>query len=67
MGLWTRQHAGRGTGGLVHHSDKGVQGGFQWSLQHLELEVRYGMAEGSNYAAHGTAGDAVAGAACAVA
>lgn len=23
------------TGGLVHHSDRGSQGGFKWSLQHL--------------------------------
>ena len=25
MGLWTRQHHGRDTSGLIHHSDKGVQ------------------------------------------
>ena len=25
--------------GLLHHSDRGVQGGFNWSLQHLEMEV----------------------------
>lgn len=25
MGLWTRQHEGRDTSGLIHHSDKGVQ------------------------------------------
>ncbi len=25
MGIWTRQHAGADVGGLVHHSDKGVQ------------------------------------------
>ena len=25
MGLWTRQHDGRDTSGLIHHSDKGVQ------------------------------------------
>jgi hypothetical protein len=42
-------------------------GEFQWSLQHLEVEVRYGTADGSNYASYGTAGDAVAGAACAAA
>src|SRR3954471_4457961 len=23
-------------GGLVHHSDRGVQGGFKWSSQHLD-------------------------------
>ncbi|HZK51500.1 MAG TPA: IS3 family transposase [Actinomycetota bacterium] len=35
MGLWSRRHAGRDTSGLIHHSDKGVQGGFNWSSQHL--------------------------------
>jgi putative transposase len=25
MGLWTRRRAGRDLGGLIHHSDKGVQ------------------------------------------
>jgi putative transposase len=25
MGLWTRRRAGRNVGGLIHHSDKGVQ------------------------------------------
>jgi putative transposase len=27
MGLWTRQREERGPHGLVHHSDKGAQGG----------------------------------------
>src|SRR5689334_11877915 len=31
--------------GLVHHSDRGVQGGFQWSSQHLDGGVRDGHAE----------------------
>lgn len=22
--------------GVVHHSDRGIQGGFKWSLQHLD-------------------------------
>jgi putative transposase len=31
---------------LVHHSDRGVQGGFNWSSQHLHVEVlRYGCWE----------------------
>ena len=25
--------------GLVHHSDRGSQGGFNWSSQHLVMEV----------------------------
>jgi putative transposase len=35
MGLWARQRAGQDVTGLVHHSDRGVQGGFNWSSQHL--------------------------------
>ena len=62
-----RARDGYVTEGAVHHSDAGSQGEFQWSLQHLEVEVRYGTAEGSNYASYGMAGDAVAGAACAAA
>ncbi len=34
-GLWQRAREGRPTTGLVHHSDRGAQGGFQWSSQHL--------------------------------
>lgn len=36
MGIWTRQRAGDDLKGLVHHSDRGVQGGFNWSSQHLD-------------------------------
>ena len=36
MGLWARRRAGQDTAGLVHHSDRGVQGGFNWSSQHLD-------------------------------
>ena len=36
MGLWARRRAGQDTTGLVHHSDRGVQGGFQRSSQHLD-------------------------------
>jgi transposase InsO family protein len=33
-------------GDLVHHSDRGAQGGFNWSSQHLDLGVlRYGCRE----------------------
>jgi putative transposase len=39
MGLWTRERAGHNVTGLTHHSDKGVQGGFNWSSQHLDREV----------------------------
>ncbi len=36
MGIWTRQHAGVDVSALIHHSDRGVQGGFNWSSQHLD-------------------------------
>ena len=36
MGLWARQRAGQDVAGLIHHSDRGVQGGFNWSSQHLD-------------------------------
>ncbi|MBE1604406.1 transposase InsO family protein [Actinopolymorpha pittospori] len=39
MGIWRREHASQDVAGLVHHSDRGVQGGFQWSSQHLDEEV----------------------------
>ena len=38
MAVWNRQHVGRRIDGLVHHSDRGVQGGFNWSSQHLDHE-----------------------------
>lgn len=35
--LWHRDRAGTPAGpGLVHHSDAGSQGGFNWSSQHLD-------------------------------
>ena len=35
-------------GAAIHHSDAGSQGGFNWSSQHLDLEVlRYGCREAS--------------------
>ncbi len=52
------------TSGLVHHSDQGSQGGFNWSSQHLVMEV---MRRGCSRASAGGSGDAwpdvVAGAA----
>ena len=36
MGLWARSRAGQGVAGLIHHSDRGVQGGFNRSSQHLD-------------------------------
>jgi hypothetical protein len=54
--------------GAVFHSDRGAVGEFQWSSQHLDERGAFdGMANESDYAAHGTAGDAVTGAASAAA
>ncbi|MEV5003966.1 IS3 family transposase [Nocardioides sp. LML1-1-1.1] len=36
MGLWARQRAGQDVTGLTHHSDRGVQGGFNRSSQRLD-------------------------------
>ena len=37
MAVWQRDHHAHPiAGGVVHHSDKGSQGGFQWSSQHLD-------------------------------
>src|SRR5665647_2927080 len=35
MALWAR---GKNADGLVHHSDRGSQDGFNWSSQHLNKE-----------------------------
>jgi putative transposase len=38
MGIWQRDRDGHRhqPGTLVHHSDAGSQGGFNWSSQHLD-------------------------------
>ena len=36
MALSARYRAGEDVTGLVHHSDRGVQGGFNWLSQHLD-------------------------------
>ena len=38
--LWSRQGP---FGGLVHHSDRGEQGGFKWSSQHRLVQRRVGV------------------------
>jgi hypothetical protein len=35
--LWQRQHDDQDVTGVVHHSDRGVQGEFNWSSQHLVI------------------------------
>jgi len=34
--IWARSNRGQRLDELVHHSDRGVQGGFKWSSQHLD-------------------------------
>jgi putative transposase len=46
---------------VIHHSDQGCQGGFNWSSQHLTTEVLYGKATWVDSDADRPAGDVVAG------
>src|SRR5215204_4197371 len=47
---------------LIHHSDRGSQGGFNWSSQHLDLGGVDGQAGGVDGGVDGSVGDEVAGA-----
>jgi putative transposase len=49
MGLWTRQHAGRDTNGVIAHSDKGVQ--------YLAVRYTQRLAEAGAVASVGSTGD----------
>ena len=46
MGLWTRAREGRDTTGLIHHSDKGMQGGLNQWKQHRLVGVIVGACRG---------------------
>lgn len=46
--------------GVIFHTDKGTQGGFKWSLQHLSAEVFDGTATWVDGDVDGASGDAVA-------
>ena len=66
MALWQRDVR---SGQLVHHSDRGTQGGFNWSSQHLEYGGVDGQAGGVDEGVDGqvageVAGEAVASAGC---
>jgi putative transposase len=50
MAIWNRQRAGADLSGLIHHSDRGVQGGFTWLSQHPEMEVLRGGVQASSCA-----------------
>jgi putative transposase len=49
--------------GLVHHSDQGSQGGFNWSSQHLDLGGVRGQASGLDAGIDGSVANEVAGSA----
>jgi putative transposase len=57
MAIWHRQAQ---LDGLVHHSDRGSQGGFNWSSQHLEHGGVDGTTTGLGCSGDGKAADAVA-------
>ena len=45
--IWTRAREGISEfSGLVHHNDAGSQGGFNWSLQHLDRGGVHGQTSG---------------------
>lgn len=56
MRLWTRQRAGQDVTGLIHHSDRGVQGEINRSSQHLPVgatvDVRSLLRPGSSSRAY---------------
>jgi transposase InsO family protein len=60
MGLWTRQREDRDPQGLIHHSDKGVQGGLNRSSQHLSIAEVFSGTTSTASRSGSTAGDAVA-------
>jgi putative transposase len=67
MGIWQRRHAGHDLQGLVHHSDAGSQGGFNWSSQHLDRGGVDGQAGGVDAGVDGQGANEVAGHAVAAA
>jgi transposase InsO family protein len=57
MAIWRRQAQ---LDGLVHHSDRGSQGGFNWSSQHPEQRGVDGTTTGLGCCGDSKAADAVA-------
>jgi hypothetical protein len=49
-------------GKVIFHADRGCQGGFNWSSQHPEQEVRDGQTSGMDDVVDGSIDDEVAGA-----
>jgi putative transposase len=69
MALWQRSYEGHPAelGQLIHHSDAGSQGGFNWSLQHLDGGGVDGQTSGVDAGVDGQGVDEVAGQAVAAA
>jgi putative transposase len=57
MGLWRRDVV---WDRLIHHSDKGSQGGFNWSSQHLDRGGVHGQTSGVDAGVDGQGADEVA-------
>ncbi len=60
MAIWSR----RDLDGLIHHSDRGSQGGFKWSSQHLESGGVDGQTRGLDEGVDGAIADEVSGRPC---
>jgi len=56
MAVFTR----RPPRGVIHHSDQGTQGGFNWSSQHLDERGVYGKASGMDERVDGAFADEIA-------
>jgi putative transposase len=57
MALWRRDVV---RNRLIHHSDKGSQGGFNWSSQHLDRGGVHGQTSGVDAGVDGQGADEVA-------
>jgi hypothetical protein len=63
MAMFNRRREGADLSGLIHHSDRGVQGEINWSSQHLTMMEVTGGATAAVGGQGASTGDAVAGAA----
>jgi putative transposase len=57
MAVWNRTRAGQVLDGLIHHSDRGVQGGFKRTSQHLDGGGVTEWVSASNRRQHGQCGE----------
>lgn len=58
--VWVRRREGANLAGLVHHTDAGSEGGFNWSSQHLDRGGVDGQASGVDEGTDWTFADEVA-------